>query len=403
MLFTLALGLEVPWFINRVEFTGEGVGKQLHLYLEHKKGVKFDFEGTMCPIYDHQDRKWRHLNFFEHECYLHASVPRIKTPDGDVRLIEVPWAQPGSSFTLLFEAYAALLVQGGMSMVRAGDYMKVDGRVVSRIIGRMVASALAAQELEQVEHLGVDETSVTKGHNYITVLTDIPRKKVVGIAYGKDTEAFNDTLIDLESRGVKTEDVKVITMDMSPAYISAAKENMPNADIVFDRFHLHQSLNKAIDQIRREESRQFKGLRKTRFIWLKGYNKLNQTQRGLVDSLAESFPTIGTAYRLKEQFRVVLDQAYHTADLEPLKQWKSLALNSGIAHIISFVETLERHWYGIITFFEHRVTNAIAESVNLKIQQIKRVSRGITNLRNFIHLIYFHLGGLDLNLPTKNS
>lgn len=403
ILFTVALGLQSPWFIKRVEFTGKGADKQLHLYLDHQKGVKFKYGDTLCPVYDHQDRKWRHLNFFEHECYLHASVPRIKTPDGEVRLVEVPWAQPGSSFTLLFEAYAALLVHGGMSMLSAGSYMGVDGRIVSRIISRMVATALATQELEPVEHLGVDETSITKGHNYITVLTDISRKKVVGIALGKDVQAFNNALMDLESRGAKAEDVKVVTMDMSPAYISAVQENMPKADIVFDRFHLHQSLNHAIDQIRREESKQIKELRKTRFIWIKGYQKLSQTQRNLVDQLADTFPTIGTAYRLKEQFKVVLDEAYHKSDLEPLKQWKSLALDSGIEHIISFVKTLERHWYGIVTYFQHHVTNAIAESVNLKIQQVKRVSRGVTNLQNFIHLIYFHLGGLDLNLPTKNS
>ena len=163
--FTAALGLVSPWKITSVEFTPSSDGsskKELHLYIGHDKGAKFKVAGHSYPVYDHQDRTWRHLNFFEHTCYLHARVPRVQTKDGHTLLVEVPWAQPGSRFTLLFEAFGQLLVAEGMSLMSAGRVMGVDGRSIGRIINRQVAEALSTQPLDQVSHLGIDETSSRK-------------------------------------------------------------------------------------------------------------------------------------------------------------------------------------------------------------------------------------------------
>jgi transposase len=238
-LFKAALGLETPWFVELIEFKAKGNdGRELHIHLKHENNSKFSIENEFYTVYDHQERTWRHLNFFEHECYLYARVPRVKTKSGQVLLVEVPWAQPGSSFTLLFEAYAALLIKGGMPMSVAGDYLSIDGRRIWTIINKKVSYALSSQPLEPVEHLGVDETSSKKGHQYITVFTDVDRKKVVGVAQGKDIEAFNNALIDMEIRGADRDQVSVITMDMSPSFIAAATERMPEANLVFDRFHL---------------------------------------------------------------------------------------------------------------------------------------------------------------------
>lgn len=400
-LFTVALGLQDPWQIEHIEFTGTGTDRTLHLYIGHERGQKFIYKGREYPVYDHQERTWRHLNFFEHECYLHAKVPRVRTDSGSVKLVEVPWAKPGSSFTLLFEVYSMLLVHGGMPVSKAGEYMDIDSRRVWRIIERMVATALAEQSLDPVGHLGIDETSLSKGHNYLTVLSDFDQRKVVGVGVGKDGMALQEALIDMEIRGACTEEVDVVTMDMSPAYISEVTEQMPDAAIVFDRFHLQQGLNKVVDQTRREESRQYKALKNTRYLWLKNENNLTDKQRLQVAELAESYPTIGTVYRLKQQFKEVLDDAYHSSDLGSLKAWMKLAWDSGIERLQGFVDMLDRHWYGIATFFEYCITNAYAERVNLKIQEIKRTARGYRNVQNFIHMIYFHLGNLDLKLPTK--
>lgn len=286
---------------------------------------------------------WRHINFFEHECYLFAHVPRVKTKTGQVLLVEIPWAQPDSSFALLFEAYAALLVKGGMPMRVAGDYLSIDGRRIWTIINRKVSEALSDQPLEVVKHLGVDETSTKKGHQYITVLTDVERKKVVGLAPGKDAEAFNNALIDMEIRGADRNRVSVITMDMSPSFISAASKKMPNAKLVFDRFHLEQSMNKAVDQVRIEESRPYKDLNKTRYLWLKSERNLREDQQQKINDLAEAYPRLGQAYRIKEQFKEVLNEAYFCSKVSPLERWMKVAWNSRIEPIQNLVNTIAKH------------------------------------------------------------
>ena len=115
---------------RKVEFLDRNEEKELHLSIGHKSGYRFAYGDDEYSIYDHQDRTWRYLNFFEHTCYLHARVPRVKLPDVKVKLVEVPWAKEGSSFTLLFEAYTALLVKRGMSQSGAGRYVQESHKVV---------------------------------------------------------------------------------------------------------------------------------------------------------------------------------------------------------------------------------------------------------------------------------
>jgi transposase len=397
-LFTVALGLSDPWFIEEIEFKKrEGKGKELHLHMGHKKGAKFKYCGDDCSVYDHQNRTWRHLNFFEHECYLHCEVPRISTPDG-VKLVETPWSRPGSSFTLLFSAFALLLIKGGMSMSRAGKALGIDGRSIQTILSNEVEKALGEQDLDQIDHLAVDETSTRKGHHYLTILTDAKRQKVVGIAQGKGLLAMQHSLESMEKRGASRRHVGIVTMDMSQAYIKGAKQYMPQAEVVFDRFHIEQLMNKALDQIRRKEAKQYSELKKTRYLWLKNNYNLSDDQRSNVEMLSHAYPTLGKAYRLKEQLKVALNDANIISTTVDLQQWMHLAANSAIKPIERVVETLNRNWKGVAAYFTHLATNAIAERVNLKIQEIKRIAKGYRNIPNFINMIYFHIG--KLQLPT---
>ena len=400
MLFTMALGIQGPWQIGKVEFR-EGIsGKELHLYVEHKKGVRFDYEGKDYAVYDHQDRTWRHLNFFEHVCYLHASVPRVKTDEDKVKLVSVPWAKPDSSFTLLFEAYSALLVKDGMSMSKAGNYVNESYKVIYRIIKSMVVTSLITQPLEDVRELAIDETSTKKGHNYFTILSDRKNKKVVGVSEGKGYESAVKAIEEMEYRGAQRTKVRCITMDMSASYIRAAKEILPQADIVFDRYHISAQMNKAVDEVRRKEQRDYSELTKSRYLWLRNNYNLSEENQEKVAYLADAYPTIGTAYRCKELLREVLNEAKKSHLLKGIKEWMKMAMATKIEPIQKFVKMLQRHWYGIKTYFKRLATNAYAERVNLKIQEIKRVAKGYRNKDNYKIMIYFHLGGLDLSLPT---
>jgi len=395
-LFASAIGIKAPWYIKEIEFKGRGRKKELHIYLDHENGTKFNYEGTDYPVYDHQEREWEHLRFFEHHSYLHAPVPRIKNKEGKVKLVQVPWALSGSSFTIKFEYDILDLVEEGMSCRGVARRLDIGDKRVSAIIRRHVSHGLATQGIKVVRELSVDETSTRKGHNYFTIMSDRKEKKVVGVAVGKDKTAWYNALVDMEIRGGDRNRVRSVTMDMSGAYISAADETMEQADIVFDRFHIVKKLNEAVDQIRKQDQQEHVELKKTRYLWLKNSNKLTDEQLEQVNSLSEVYQNIGEAYRLKELLKVVLDDAYHSNLLKPLNDWMKEAWQSELEPIQEFVNMLKRHWYGIKTYFKRVVTNAYAERVNLKIQEIKRIAKGYRNTHNFMMMIYFHLGGLKL-------
>jgi transposase len=395
-LFTRALEIPEPWHIERLEFKKVENTSELHIELSHDRGVKFEYEGSDCPVYDHQPRSWQHMNFFQHRCYIYCNVPRVMAPNGKVKLVSVPWAQKGSGFTLLFEAQLMNLVLGGMSVKTAGEHMGISDKRAFTIIDRNVSHALATQPLKQVRLLSIDETSRKKGQKYITVFADREEKKVVGLALGKDQKAAAKCLIEMEVRDACRTNVKNITMDMSKAYIAAARDLFSQAKIIFDRFHMRKKLNEAIDNIRREEQRRHTELKKSRYLWLKNECNLNIKQKARLDILLESFPTIGEAYRLKELYREVMNDAHQNHRLKPLNDWMKIAWESGIGHIQDFVNFLRDHWFGVKTYFATLATNAYAENVNLKIQDIRRTARGYKNMNNFMKMIYFHLGKLEL-------
>jgi len=351
--FTAALELPSPWYISKLYFTKGEKGKQLHIHFSHARRVKFEYESEKYPVYDHQERSWRHLNFFQYDCYLHASVPRVKTKQGKVKLIEVQWSKLGSSFSLLFEQDVLNLSKSNMSASAIGRRLGIGAKRVFRIIRRHVSHALATEELEDVKELSVDETSTKKGHNYITVLSDREERKVVGIAVGKNKEAFAHALIDMEVRGADRNKVKTVTMDMLRSYKSAVDEFIPQAQIVFDRFHIVKKLNEAVNEIRKIEVRQYKELRSSKYLWLKNNSNLSEEQRKKVNYLSETFPNIGTAYRLKELFRNVMNDAYYDHKLKPIKQWMKQAWESVLEPIQRFVKMLKKHWYGVKSYIKN--------------------------------------------------
>ena len=395
----LGLNLPDPWYVKEVKLEKIGNDLILHIDVDHRKGYRFEVGGAEYGVYDHQERTWQHLNFFEHRCEIHARVPRVKMGNGKVKLVSVPWASKGSSFTLKYEENVLDLVGGGMSSSAIGQRLGIGAKRVFRILRRYVSVALANQDIEEVKELSVDETSTRRGHNYVTILADRATKKVVGVSPGKDKEAFAHALIDMEVRGGDRTRVKAITMDMSRAYISAANAYMGQAAIVFDRFHIVKKMNEAVDEIRKKDRRAYQQLKGSRYLWLRNGNRLTEKQAEQLALLSKACPQIGEAYRLKEMLKIVLDEAYIKRQVTPLNEWIKEAWKSNLEPIKKFVNMLRDHWSGVKEYFYRLSTNAFAESVNLKIQEIKRTAKGYRNIHNFIIMIYFHLGGLNLK-PT---
>lgn len=396
-LFKLGLQLTPPWKIENIWMEEEGKKASLHIKIDHDFKANAQFDGKKYSIYDHQERVWQHLNFFQYNCFIHARVPRVKLEDGSIKLIQVPWADKHSRFTLLFEQFVLEFIKGGMSLAKAGNLFQIEGKRIFRIIKKYVDNALKRQPLQSVKHLSVDETSLRKGHHYITVLCDREHKQVVGLAEGKHAEAVANAIELFTQRGAKPEDVRTVTLDMSPAFIKAVTDYFENATMIFDRFHIMKELNSIVDQVRREEQSKAKSeLKRSRYVFLRNANSLSIKQKQQLEVWTENFPKLGLIHRLKEMFKLIFDYAKINSNLTPLNQWIKQALQSGIPQLNAFVNLLHNHWYGIKSYFKTLATNSYAENVNLKIQEIKRIGRGYRNISNFKTLIYFHLGKLKL-------
>ena len=133
-LFTLALGLRSPWTCTKVEFSAE-IGK-LDLWVDFERGSRFacpTCETAACPVYDSTEKQWRHLNFFQHECYLHARVPRVRCETCGVHQVAVPWARPGSGFTLLFEAMVMAMAKSNNGTISARS-MSTESHVAAKTV-----------------------------------------------------------------------------------------------------------------------------------------------------------------------------------------------------------------------------------------------------------------------------
>ena len=257
-IFTMALGLSEPWYVSKVEFIdGECSGKELHIWLNFRRGHRFrvgDKEGT---AHDTIDKTWRHLNFFEHLCYLHASVPRIKTGEHETVMADVPWARKNSGFTLLFEAYSMLLIEREMPVNGVSRTVHETAPRIWRIFNHWVRKAVKKIDMSSVRHIGVDETSKRKGHNYITQFVDLDTRKTIFVTDGKDAGTFEAFSKALAERQGKVDNIKTVSMDMSKSFISGAMSQFPKASIIFDKFHIRKALNeidgnRAMDSLKAE-------------------------------------------------------------------------------------------------------------------------------------------------------
>jgi transposase len=402
-IFTLALGLSSPWKVVKTELTSPDKKKagELHIHIDFEPGAKFlDDTGTLCPVYDSEERTWRHLNFFEHTCYLHARVPRYShSVDKKVRTVQVPWARAESKFTLMFEAFAMLLIEYEMPVNKVGDALRVIPHRIWRVFNYWVKRAVQKDNLSGVKNIGIDETSSKKGHSYVTIVADMDTHRVIHVAPGKDAATVASFIGDLQGKQGKAEDVESVCMDMSPAFIGGALEHLPNAQIVFDKFHLVQMLNKAMDTVRKAERKECEMIKGHKYTFLHAYRNLNKDQKENIHELMLMYPKLGEAYRLKELF----SEVWLIEDSQEAKGylafWCDMAVESGIFAYQKFVATIQSHWDGICAYFDKKLTNGILEGINSKIQLAKRRARGYRNIQNFINMIYFLTAKLKFDYP----
>jgi transposase len=336
----------------------------------------------------------------QYKTILVAEVPRVECKEHGVHQVRVPWAEPGSRFTAMFEWLAIdWLLAANLSAV--AKLLDLSWDQVDGIQQRAVIRGLARRQLETTDHLGVDETSFQRRHEYVTVVADAVRGKVLHVVDGHKRETLADFLEQAPKPWLSR--VKTLSMDMYRPYISAALGHLENAveRIAFDKFHVAQLLGRAVDLVRREEHRQLLAvgddrLKKTKYLWLKNPENFTEKQEVRFEDLQASTLKTARAWAIKELAMTIWESPSQVEAEHDWAKWYGWAIRSRLAPIKKAARTIKYYLWGILNAMKYRVTNAMSEGINTKIQAIKRNARGFRSRRRFRNAIYFHLGGLDL-------
>ena len=400
-LYQQILGITTPWRVERVELQPEE--GEVHVYLGHEAQVPWTCPECQaeCPLYDHDaERQWRHLDTCQYRTVLHTEPPRCRCPEHGVRVVRLPWAEPHSRFTALFERLAIdwlhAASQSAVALQLGLSWDEVHG-----IMERAVRRGLSRRKAEKVAYLGVDEKSFRKGHKYLTVVNDLSQGRVLYLAEDRKESSLNGFWATLTKKQINW--IAGVALDMWEPFMNSIKAHLPKAEekMVFDKFHIVQHLTEGVDMVRRGEHKELKEkkderLKGTKYDWLKGRDKFDATQWRDFCKLRNGNLKTARAWALKEQAMQLWDYTYPKAARNHFDWWYSWATRSRLQPMIDKAKMLKRHLPNILTYLTHRITNATSESINSKIQWVKYTARGFRNIENFKNAIYFHCGGLDM-------
>ena len=400
-LYRRILGLEAPWYVASVDIQSNP--REVHIHLAHQEVAEWACAecGAASQLYDHQpERQWRHLDTCQYRTILHAEPPRSQCATHGVRVVRLPWAEPSSRFTALFEALAISWLKTA-SQKAVGEQLGLSWDAIHGIMERAVERGLQRRQAEPVARLGVDEKAFRKGQKYLTVVNDLTRGRVLYVAEDRKRESldgFWGTLTEGQRAGIEA-----VAMDMWDPYMASVRAHVEEADskIVFDKFHVAQHLSQAVDEVRRKENKTLKAqgderLVGTRYDWLRNPLGMDPTDRRAFAALRNSELKTARAWALKETAMGLYGYRSAAWARKHFQWWHTWAVRSRLEPMKEVAGMLKRRFDNIITYLKHRITNAMSESLNAKIQWVKYTARGFRNKQNFINAIYFHCGGLDL-------
>jgi transposase len=395
-LFEAALGIAKPWYVQGVEF--DAAKKVLTITVDFVAGTRFPAGGAtgVHPVHDTQVKRLRHLNFFQHECFLEVRTPRVKLPDGKVVLVEPGWFGKLAGFTLLFEALVLAMAQQ-MTFSAVAKLVDESWHRVHAICSRYVELALAEADLSEVTAVAIDETSSRRGHNYLTIAADTDERKVVFVTEGKDAKTVAGFADWLTAHKGSPEQVRLVGIDMSPAFIRGVTEHLPSARITFDKFHVVAHASAAVDQMRRLEQRTDPSLKGLRWTLLKDRGRLSDESRADLDALVAQIATKRTAraWLYREHLRDILDRKQINVVSAMLKQWCTNVLRSKVEPMKEVARMIRKHFDGIVAWTQTRQTNGYIEALNGLFQAAKRKARGYTRFETMRTVLFLIAGKLD--------
>ena len=400
-LFEAALGVKPPWEVTKISFSAEQ--QRLDISLDFERGSSFrcpECDAAGAKAYDSQVEEWRHLNFFQYETYLRARVPRVTCPrDCGVRKVNVPWARPGSGFTLLFEALIMALVRE-MPVAAVAKLVGEHDTRLWRVIHHYVDEARERLDFSEVTRVGVDETASRRGHNYVSLFFDMDGKQLMFGTEGREGETVSRFCDDFIAHKGDPERIRQVCCDMSPAFIAGVEAHLPEASITFDRFHIMQLMSQAVDAVRRQEAKETEVLKRTRYLWLRNPTGLTARQRARLESLGCHNLKTARAYQMRLTLQELFDQPNRSVGEAFLKKWYFWATHSRLQPVIQAAKAIKRHWDGVLNWFESRLTLGFLEGINSLVQAAKAKARGYRTTKNLIAVAYLLAGKLDFALPT---
>jgi transposase len=395
-LFETALGIVAPWYIASLDFDAKG--HRLTLQIDFKRGSRFGVPGVEGehPVHDTVKKSYRHLNFFQYTCELEVRVPRVRLPEGGIRQVEPEWAGRLSGFTLLFEAFIVLMCRD-MPFSKVAEKVKVSTYHAMAICERYVDLAAAQRDMSKVRRAAVDETSKLRGHDYVTLVADEEQRAVLFVTEGKDAATLKRFAEDLTAHGGDPEQIESISMDMSAAFIKGATEQLPNAQITFDKFHIIAHASKALDETRRKEQKTDPALKGLRWKLLRDPADLSPEEFAEIESLAQQAAGKRTlrAWQYREELRQILQRKQPNVVRRMLESWCNGVMHSKVEPMKKVARMIRSHLDGIVAWTRTRQTNGFLEAINGLFQAAKRRARGFTRFGTIRMVIFLIAGKLD--------
>jgi transposase len=399
-LFAKALLIDTPWYIKEIKFDLKA--GQMDIYIDFERGSLFSYKDQELGIdgqfkaYDTSEKTWRHLNFFQYKCYLHAYIPRVDIGQGKVRQVQAPWEGKANGFTLLFEALALQLVKL-LPVHQVAVLLDTYDMKLWNIMHVYTDKCRETEDFSNVKRVGVDETAARRGHDYVSLFVDLDEKRTIFVTEGKGSETVEDFVADLKEHKGIPEQITEVSCDMSPAFIKGVTEQLPEAHIVFDHFHVIKIINEAVDKVRRAEALTNPLLKSSRYVFLKNRENHTEKQKEIFNSLSLNKMNLKTmrAYQMKEAFQQIYKTANAEDFLKLLNKWYYWATHSRLEPFKEAAKTIKKHWYGIQNWAFFKIDNGILEGFNSIFQAAKTKARGYKSTRTIKTVIYILTGKLD--------
>jgi transposase len=398
--YALLLGVGSPWEVKTVDLNLEAKKVEIELGWQWGAAAKCPECGRECSIHDcAPERTWRHLDTMQFMTLIRARTPRADCPEHGVKTMQVAWAAPQGRFTLLFERFAVEVLLASASVSQACALLGLSWDTAQEIMRRAVQRGLERRQLDRLKYLGMDEKSFRRGQSYVTLLTDLEESRVLDVVEERTAEAASqlwDTLSPEQKQGVEA-----VAVDMWEPFIQTIQTQVPDADIVHDKFHVSSYLGEAVDKVRRQEHKELlaqgdETLKGTRQLWLYNPQNFSPEQAEEFSALKDLHLKVARAWAAKELFSKFWEYQEEGWARRFFKDWFGWVSRSRLQPVVEVAQMLKRHLDNLLTYLKHHITNAVTEGLNSKIQSLKSAARGFRNFQNYRIRILFFCGKLNL-------